>query len=124
MTQNNKNALVMLGSILGAAVLTTITIAYHDHFAPGMSEDGQYGMVLLPTATGGGAAYGAALAMIFLDRPRKPSPQCLKLTLLGLSFSGFWVLSWPNSGVFFCLPALLVGFSLLAYLGSARFSTG
>lgn len=120
MTTIAKNALVMLGTIGGGIALTALTVAYHTYFWPSMPGDGQYGMVLFPTATGGGLCYGAALTLALVNRPGKPAPECVSLTLIGLGFSAFWILLWPSSGALFCLPSLLVGFCLLASFGVAR----
>ncbi|WP_309716481.1 hypothetical protein [Armatimonas sp.] len=132
MTTDNKDAAVdffryvssifinrfvaVLGGIAGAIGLTALTMAYHEYLWPGIGGDGQYGMVLFPTATWGGFFYGAASAVLYLDRKKNPFRVCKTLTLVGLSPSGLWVLASPGGGGPFCLPALVVGLVLLAYL--------
>lgn len=111
-----NRSLVLLGGIVGAMGLTALTMAYHEFLWPGIGGDGQYGMVLFPTATWGGFFYGAASAVLYLDRKKKPFRVCRTLTLVGLSSSGLWVLGWPGGGSLFCLPTLVVGLVLLAYL--------
>ena len=111
-----NRTLVLLGGIAGAIGLTALTMAYHEYLWPGIGGDGQYGMVLFPTATWGGFFYGAASAVLYLDRKKKPFRVCKMLTLVGLSSSGLWVLAWPGGGGPFCLPSLVVGLVLLAYL--------
>jgi hypothetical protein len=114
-----NRTLVVLGGIAGAIGLTALTMAYHEYLWPGIGGDGQYGMVLFPTATWGGFFYGATSAVLYLDREKNPFRVCKTLTLVGLSSSGLWVLGWPEGGGLFCLPSLVVGLVLLAYLGGA-----
>ncbi|WP_309715977.1 hypothetical protein [Armatimonas sp.] len=120
MTTDNKNAAVVLGGIVGAIGLTALTMEYHEYLWPGIGGDGQYGMVLFPTATWGGLFYGAASAVMYLHHMKNPVLICKALTLVGLSPSSFWTLIWPTGGALFCLPSLLVGLLMLVYLESTN----